>query len=63
VWVQNTSYRAGHALVTFVGKDLEGSLVQSAYTVFVPAGSARPVDISFAFSIAPDPKIIVTGLE
>ena len=62
VWVQNSTCRNGHALVTFAGKDLKGAPVQAAYAIWVPAFSARPVSISFGFPINPDPKIIVTGL-
>lgn len=61
-WIQNTSNRGRHALVTFVGKDLEGAPVQAAYAVWVPAYSVRPVDITFEFTIGPDPRIIVSTL-
>jgi hypothetical protein len=62
VWVNNPCHKAHQALVTVVAQVKDKGLVQSAYTVYLPCHSSRPLDIAFGEQIEYVSKIIVTKL-
>ncbi len=62
VWVNNNCRLSRFVLVTLVANATDGSLVQSAYTLYVPAWGSRPVDIKVGQEISNVNRIIATPL-
>ena len=62
VWVNNPCRQGTYALVTVIAQAKDGSLVKSAYTVYLPCHSTRPLDLTFSTEIDFVSKIIVTKL-
>lgn len=61
VWVSNTCRSTQFVLVTVIAQS-NGESVKSVYTLYLPGGGVRPLDLSFAKGIDFVDKIIVTEL-